>query len=64
MQKEESHIVRVNALQGLFNLLSQQPAWEKDFVAVITQIEKENIPSINARIKKIRKGGTRIQAAL
>lgn len=63
-QKNESHIVRVNALQSLYNLLVLHPAFETDFAATIAQIEKENIPSVNARIRKFRKAGFHLQPAL
>lgn len=53
--RDESKIVRVNSIQGLFNLLKQMPELLQDFNLTLTEIQKENIPSINARIKKIRK---------
>jgi hypothetical protein len=51
----ESKIVRVNALQTLFDLALQTPAFMNDFVAVLDKVELEPIPSLRARIKKIRK---------
>jgi hypothetical protein len=50
-----SRIVRVNALQGLLQLLNQNSGLKKDFIKILAELEKENIPSIKARIKKIRK---------
>lgn len=52
--KHESKIVRVNSIQGLFNLLKQQPELIQDFNLTLVTVEKEKIPSINARIKKIK----------
>ena len=51
---KESKIVRVNSIQGLFNLLTQHKELEQDFNLTLTEIEKENIPSINARIRKLK----------
>lgn len=52
--KKESKIVRVNSIQGLFNLLQTNPESKQNFISTINRIAKENIPSINARIKKLR----------
>lgn len=52
--KRESKIVRVNSIQGLFNFLKQQPELIQDFNLTLAIIEKERIPSIDARIKKIK----------
>ena len=51
--RKESKIVRVNSIQGLFNLFQQNPELSQDFNLTISEIEKENVPSINARIKKL-----------
>ena len=53
--KEESRIVRVNALQGLHDLCKKNIQLQRSFQFLVTQVEKENIPSINARIKKLIK---------
>lgn len=53
--KKESKIVRVNAVQSLSKLISLQPELMHDFNLTLSEIEKENVPSINARIRKIRK---------
>jgi len=53
--KDNSRIVRVNSLQGLFEMTKQQSKSAKDFWLTLHEIEKDNIPSINARIKNIRK---------
>jgi hypothetical protein len=52
---KESKIVRVNSIQAMFNLLRQHNKLKRDFELTVIEIEKENIPSINARIKKLRK---------
>jgi len=52
--KKESKIVRVNSIQGLCNLLQQRPELLQDFSLTLTEVEKDNIASINARIRKIR----------
>ena len=51
----ESKIVRVNALQGLFDLCLQHEGLRPAFEKIMTNIHHEPIPSIQARIKKIRK---------
>lgn len=53
--KDNSRIVRVNSIQGLYEMAKRQSKTEKDFWIILSEIEKENIPSINARINKIRK---------
>lgn len=52
---EESKIVRVTSIQGLFNLLQQNRDLSKAFNLTLSAIEKEKIPSLNARMKKIQK---------
>jgi hypothetical protein len=52
--KVESKIVRVNSLQALFNLLTLNKELEHHFSSTLSKIEKENIPSLNARIKKLK----------
>lgn len=52
--RNESKIVRVNSIQGLYNLLQHRPELFMDFNLIISEIEKENIASINARIRKIK----------
>ena len=55
LKKNESKIVRVNALQGLFDLSQKYSEVKKDLVDAIALVEHELIPSIQARIKKIKK---------
>lgn len=52
--KEESKIVRVNSLQSLFNLARQHTEYEGEFQLISEQIKSENIPSITARLKKLK----------
>ena len=55
LNKNESKIVRVNSLQGLFDLSAQHPELLKDFEGVMKSLEHELIPSIQARIRKLKK---------
>jgi hypothetical protein len=47
----------VNSIQGLFELLllSGKSDLLNNLEATLSELEKENIPSLNARIRKIRK---------
>lgn len=54
LDPKESRIVRTNSVHGLFNLLSQYPELEQDFRLTIDQVTKENIPSINARLRILK----------
>ncbi len=51
--KNESKIVRVNSIQALFDLANKNEVLKSDFYSVIQSIENENIPSINARLRKL-----------
>lgn len=51
--RKESRIVRVNSLQGLHDLLPQDPALRQDFSLTVRQLDRENIPSISVRIRKL-----------
>jgi hypothetical protein len=53
--KTNSRIVRVNSIQGLFEMTKDEPDRINSFVRLLAELEKENIPSINARIKIIKK---------
>ncbi|HVM90057.1 MAG TPA: hypothetical protein VMT76_17855 [Puia sp.] len=55
LNKTNSKIVRVKAMQSLFELSGKHKNPFKDFNSSIGEMEKENIPSINARIEKFRK---------
>lgn len=49
----ESKIVRVNALQGLFELSRNVPALKGNFENILQALAHESIPSLKARIKKL-----------
>ena len=51
--KKESKIVRVNSIQSLFKIV--KPELKKELELILKEVESENIPSINARLKKLRK---------
>ena len=53
--KSDSRIVRVNAIQGLFELSKKEDELIKDLKLTMLEVEAENIPSINARTRIIRK---------
>ena len=53
--KTNSRIVRVNSIQGLFELTSQKSSLAQHLKLILSEIKIENIPSINARIKKMSK---------
>jgi hypothetical protein len=53
LNKKESKIVRVNALQTLHDLVKIDTGLNTEFNEIIKKISKENIPSLNARIKRL-----------
>lgn len=53
--KSNSRIVRVNAVQSLADLVAQKRGSASELSLLIAEIEKENIPSLNARIKSVEK---------
>lgn len=55
IDRNESRIVRVNSVQGLFELSERMKKGRSDFDNLMDRIEKEKIPSINARIRKLRR---------
>ena len=52
---EESKIVRANSLQALHELSVQHLAAKEKFESILSEVEKENVPSLRARIRKIRR---------
>lgn len=52
--KKESKIVRVNSLQGLYDISINHRELIQDFELVQKKVERENIPSINARLRKLK----------
>ncbi len=53
--RTNSRIVRVHSIQGLFEMMKQKNNLKQDFNLTLQELEKENIPSISARIRIIRK---------
>lgn len=53
--KNESKIVRVNSLQGLFDLARSHPEVRGNVQETMALMEHEMIPSIQARIRKLKK---------
>ena len=53
--KGDSRLVRVGAIQGLFEMTKQNINLTEKFNLIMQHVEKERIPSINARIRNIRK---------
>ncbi len=51
--RNESRIVRVNSLQGLFELSSKRRNGRESFDRIAEEIGREKIPSINARIRNL-----------
>lgn len=52
--KSESKIVRANSLQALHDLTKKYTDLERDLEITIQEIKSENVPSINARIRKFK----------
>jgi hypothetical protein len=61
LNKNESKIVRVNALQGIFDLSRKHPEVNEDLLNAIAVMKDEMIPSIQARIKKIVRELSRVK---
>ena len=55
LNRNESKIVRVNALQGLFDISRKFPDFQKDFNQTIARVSREPIPSIQARIRRLKR---------
>jgi len=54
LDPEESKIVRVNAMQALFEFSKQNSTVKEKLDNIMNEVEKENLPSLLARIRKIR----------
>ena len=54
LDKTESRIVRVNSIQSLYNISSKYPKLKSDLEHTFNVLENQNIPSLTARIKKLR----------
>jgi len=55
LDKQASRIVRVNSLQGLADLLPQYPLMLSEFNGLMEKLNQENIPSLKARIKRLKR---------
>jgi len=55
LNPNESKIVRVNSLQGLHDLSRRFPVLKTEFEQIIHRVEREPIPSLQARIRKLRR---------
>jgi len=55
--KKESKIVRANSIQALFDLSGRTIDRREELEALLDQVQAENVPSLNARIRKLRKTG-------
>ncbi len=55
--KKCSKIVRVNALQALYDLAKDNANFKAQFKIIVDRLKSENVPSINARIRKLYKAG-------
>jgi hypothetical protein len=53
--ENESRLVRVNSLQGLYDLSLNRPELKENFLTTMKLMEREAIPSIQARIRNIKK---------
>lgn len=51
--KKESKIVRVNSMQALSEIVQKEKRFAESFRLLLTKVEQENIPSLNARIRRI-----------
>lgn len=47
-------VIKADSIQGLFNLLQQNPELSPDFNLTLSEIGKEKIASLNARIRKLQ----------
>jgi len=52
----ENKIVRVNSLEALCDLSEKHTTLRVEFMAIMASLEHEQAPSLQARIRKLRKG--------
>lgn len=55
LERKGSRIVRVNSVQALYELSQQVPELLPDLQFTLAQLQAENIPSIQARIRRLKK---------
>ncbi|HEX6892685.1 MAG TPA: hypothetical protein VF141_18385 [Chryseolinea sp.] len=53
--KNESKLVRVNSLQGLFDIAQAHHEWKNNVLETLAHMQHERVPSIQARIRKLKK---------
>jgi len=53
VDKKESKIVRVNSLQGLYEIVKNNCEYQNNLKKIVKTIKEENISSLNSRIKKL-----------
>jgi hypothetical protein len=54
LNKNESKIARVNALQGLFELSGKHAEVKEDLARAVSTLQHEMIPSLQARLRKLK----------
>lgn len=54
LDTNESRIVRVNSIQGLFDLMQHSSRQRKGFKLTLEQLERQAVPSLRARIRKLK----------
>ena len=54
IDQKESKIVRVNAIQSMYELSNRNKAYLEKFKSILAKVQTENIPSINARLRKLK----------
>ena len=54
LNRNESKIVRVNSLQALYELSRENPTLGQALTHLVNSIRHENIPSLDARIRKLK----------
>lgn len=54
LDRKESRIVRVNALEAMHNISKCKTDLQQELHGIISQLLLENVPSLNARIKKLK----------
>jgi hypothetical protein len=56
LDKSNSRIVRVNSIQGLFEMIKLKKEKAGDFERLVATVESEQIPSLKARIRLLKQG--------
>lgn len=53
--KDQSRMVRVNALQAIYELSARDPSLLGELQQAMKELEEEHIPSLSTRIKKLKR---------